>query len=871
MDTDEKSLDSKQLFYKLVRLHRWDEQRRESLAAVKAADGASGNGEPEAGALRVVETLAADREGFARVVHEVEEWLRLRLPGEHMPEVVKESAASAELKRLYALLEVSPRLREIFAAAPLFSEADPRAVETLARFADVTPDGQSMLNTLDAVFMGVLESAQGTDLAGAGPLPIEELYDVPLNILTEHLGKVLAVQKAAQKAAERLTLLPHRCWLVVLASLEDGRDYTDGSESEAGKLLRALQPDVPPELQAGFGRPPRLSQIEPLLFRLVWEKRRDLTTAHALLPEGSLGAAQAPSLRAAGVEARRILLADEWSAAELVGDFEFGLRLRFELARHLVEVRKTAKVETLIYKWPLAARLALANRSSIVNVESYLLRQTVGEAPPGTTEEERQLYKLSQEDELFARLLRTQPYFSGIALFQYLSAAPLPSVTVPTTTPTTSTTTTTGTITRTTTDTPTTTTDEPKGLPSERGRRSAGPPSTQPPTEDYDTYIFKVEPYIQTNDPEVIEWQTEIYHDGGIIGPPGNPEVGFKKLFQEVYGAAVGKLSEGGDPQPLLSRMFSRTDREYLFRVVTAGKVIWKTFFGTFTDNFRSVREASGADRNMRVAVACDSTLWHLPWEWLTLPGEENNFVLSEKHSLVHFLPSLDSDPSKERPPEPEFVQRLTPPLRVLVVMPSATYDTTMAAEAERRAIALGQELVQQGVMVRRLSGGDVTPDSLHAAIIDHSPHVLHFEGGVESVVTNNIYQPCLMLTGGTLLSLEELKEELKTAGLQLLVIKNSPNAVYRSDSVRELLEGLVGNIIPAAIAPVRAMDDGPAGEFLRSFYRALGDGKRLEAAVARARLELLSKGGDWSAYALFAYLKTLEASRLLPPPAPTS
>jgi hypothetical protein len=849
LDTNKKPVDNKQLFYKLVRLHRWDEQRRETLAA--------GVGELEAGALRVVKLLAADREGFARVMSEAEEWLKSR--GEKKSEAAPETPE--QVRRLYALLEGSRRLREILAAAPPFSEADPRAVETLARFADVTPDGQSMLNTQDAVFMGVLEAAQGPDLAGL--LPIEELHTATINILTEHLGKALAVQKADKAAAERLTLLPHRHWPAVLASLEDGRDYTDGAESEAGRLLRALQPEVSPELQAGFGRPPRLSQLEPLLYRLVWEKRDDLRAALALLPESALGAAQAPSLRPCGTEARRILLADEWVGKEHADDFEYGLRLRFELARHLVEVRKTAKVETLIYKWPQAARLALANRSSIVNVESYLLRQTVAEAPPGTTEEERELYKLSQEDELFARLLRTQPYFSGIALFQYLSAAPLPPVTRPTTAPTTATT-----KTAPPDDTKAVPTDAQRGLPTERGGRGSAPPAAQRPTDDYDTYVFTVAPFAPTNDPEVFEWQTEIYHDGGIINPPGNPKVSSKQLSREVYEAAVGKLSEGGDPQPLLSRMFSRTDREYLFRVVTAGKVIFKTFFGTFTERFRSVRQASGADGNMRVAVACDLDFWHLPWEWLTFPGEETNFVLSEKHSLVRFLPS--PLPSKERP-EPDFVQRLTPPLRVLIVMPATSFDPAALGEADGRALSLEESLMQQGVLVRRLSGMGVTAENLRAAILDHSPHVLHYEGGVESVTTNNVYQPCLLLSGSTLLPLGELKEELKTAGLQLLLIKNSPNVVYRSESVRELLEGLVGEVVPAAIAPVRSMDDAPAGEFLRSFYRALGDGKRLEAAVARARLELLSKGGDWSAYALFAHLKTLESSRLLPPPAPPS
>jgi hypothetical protein len=879
LNTDEKPVDNKPLFHKLVRLHRWDEQRRETLAAEKAAPAPT---PPDA--LRAVESLAADRAGFARFMCEAERLLGS--PGEDKPAGAKEPGGEgaeekgaapeppAELKRLCALLEGSPRLREIFAGEPPFSSADPRAVETLARFADVTPDGQSMLNTQDAVFMGVLEAVQGPALAYASPMPGDEISWAAALLFAEHLGKTLAVQAADEAAAERLAALTPEHWHVVLSSLEDSRDYTDGPRSEAGKLLGELRQQTPQELQAGFGRPPRISQIEPRLFRLVWEKRREL--GKMLLPrDAPLGTAQAAYFRPAGIEARDLLINEVEGCAEPVRDFSAALRLRFELARHLVGVRKDAKVETLIYKWPQAARLALANRSSIINVESYLLRQNVTEAPPGATEEERELYKLTQEDELFARLLRTRPYFSEIALFQYLSASPLPPVTRPAPTPaappappappTGSATTTTQT---------TTPDDEPRRQPPThrrpRGAMPDSPAPTQTPTDEYDTYVFNVEPVgpADASDPNVWEWHAAIYHDGGIIGPPASVKIDLIKLRREVFKSVLGEfesapgdLAEPADPQPLLSRMFSRTDREYLFKVVQAGKTLFKSFFRTFADVLRSTRHASGLNANVRMAVACDPELTPLPWEWLALPGGDANFVLSERHSLVRFLPSPVH--GGETPPEPEFAQRLTPPLRVLIVMPS--YERSMQEETESRATLLDEELKQRGVMTRRLSGELITLESVRRAINDFIPHVLHFEGRIDVVSTPMGLHPYLSLTEP--LTLAQLKVELRLAGLQLLVLRNSSSFIYTAAAVHGLLEGLVGEVIPAALAPVRAMDEGPGFEFVRSFYRALCDGRRLEEAVARARMELLSKGGDWSAYALFAHLPTLQASRLLPPP----
>jgi CHAT domain len=904
---EQKPFDNKQLLYKLVKMYRWDERRREARDADAAAQGAGpGDAAEDDGALRALRSLALDRDAFARAMLKLEARLTKQEeraavpqqpPAAETPAAPDSSSAPAdfehhaEWERLWSLLEASASLRELFVSAPLLSEADPRAVETLAQFADFTPDGQFMLNTQDAIFMGVLDAVMERDQTDAGRLSAQEMSKAAANLFAEHFGKALAVQKAGEGLAARLAVLsatPH--WQAVLASLEEGRDYTDGAQSEAGKALQELQPQATPELRAGFSTPPRLSQMQPALFALAWEKRNRLGEALDLVPAGSLGAAQGLSLRPAGAKARELLswwrgearrvedlesalrYSDRARARRLnavwVEDLEFALRLRVEMAHQLIQARKDAKVETLIYKWPEAARLALANPSSILNVESYqLLKKTVAPPPPHsfTTEEELKLYKLCDgetRDEQFVRLLDTQPYFSKIRLFHYLSAAPLP--------PPSPTASTTPTAARQTTEPTPRQTEPPK-------ESDAAPPPAQS-GDGYDTFIFSIDHHGGLGE------QVQLRVTKFTLTPDGKALLQYElekpvtlsppALYRELIETAVGTFGENSDPQPLLSRMFSRTDREYLFRVEQAGKTLYNRFFAGLGE--KGVPGEFSRDRGVRVMIACDPELSTLPWEWLTFPGEKENFVLSDRHSLVRLSPP--ALPAGEPPKEPEFAQRLTPPLRVLIAMPS--YEATTRDEVEKRATLLEAELAQRGVMTRRLSGDGVTPDSFRDAVNEFLPHVLHYEGGYflpDFSQPSSAPQPGLVLSIGeslglTTLKLATLKKELKAAGLQLMVLQNSPFVPQGVDAMMSLVEGLVGEAVPAALAPVRMIGDAPGLEFVRAFYRALMDGQKLEAAVARARLELLSKGGDWSAYALFfSDLKTLTSSRLLPPPMPSA
>ncbi|MBC7931211.1 MAG: CHAT domain-containing protein, partial [Rubrivivax sp.] len=716
------------------------------------------------------------------------------------------------------------------------------AVATLAQFADAAPDEHGTLGTQDGVFTGVLQR-DATDAA---------------QLLAEHAGKCLALIQADEPIAEKLDTLADTPthWQAVLASLEDGRDYTDGPESEAGKVLRSWQPSASAELQARLGSPPRLSQTPAEIFALVWQKRNDLSEAMRSLPAAASGLASAQSLRPAG-DAALSLLRGQPIVGKTLGDIEAAMRLRVEMARHLIEVRKVAKVETLLYKWPQAAQRALSNRNSIRNVESYLLREAVQTALTFSSDEERDLYEMCQSDPQFKRFLKLRPYFSDIPLFQYLTAAPLSQIAATTTTAT----------------PPPRPSTQPTTQPEETTAKVATTQAqtpTQAPPGEHATYVFAI-----SGDPKAFpnpagEYKYTVKISTPEVGlAPFDVEVDWARLSIELIKDVVGQVTDGVDTQPLLSRMFSQTDREYLFRVVRAGQQLYKKFFSDLGNKYGKyfeggIRQAFNAERNVRVVIETDlSWIMALPWEWLSFPHQEN-FILSDRHSLVRSVPGNKSE-------EDEYERPLTPPLRVLIVVPS--YSDSMRGEVEKRVMEL-QEMFGQnkGVKTKTLYGGDVTVESIGIALFDFIPHVLHFEGqfGITSAMTSDPPQPFIALPQKDTslvrqFFLPELEDMLKTAAVQLLVLQLSPFFPFFGNWVPDLASGLVKSALPAVIAPVRNIEDSAALEFMRGFYRTALDGQRLETAVGRARLELLSKGGDWSAYALFSSAETLQRSPVLP------
>lgn|GEM_PF-5899102 len=871
------------VFYKLVALHRWSNRQYDRLDDAKSAR-----------LLPTLALLARDAGEFKRAMQKIETGTFDAGVGTPAPAVSNAEAADGWTK-LWKAVAASQRLRDTFASEPLLSAADARLVATLAQFADIAPDEetQSMLGTQDAVFAEVLNLV----------LPPRDLTD-PEQLLAEHAGKCLALIHADRAFAARLEEIARTTQHapIVFASVEDGRDYTEGPSSDAGKLLTELRSTWDANLLSMLASAPRLTQIPPDLFKFIFDEFDGLEEAREHLPKSGVVASLA--FVAAGDAALKSLDAlTDPSRKKRLEDLRVAARLRVCAARALLEVRKTAKVETLRYKWPRAWRLATSNRRSIVNVENYLVereRMKDNEVFNPASDEETELYNLCETDPLFRSFLLVRPYFDKNKLFQELPAPPLSQIAKAQAAATTATqqqqqpppvdrtqTPRSGGVAIADTQQPAPT--EEKSETTQTTTQATTPTTTTPTattqaTGEYDTVNFEFVINYSSKPPADEERKTSyaVLVDAYESDFP-QPTVGVSNevsipssIAKEVFEAAVGPLKNDADPQPLLTRMFSQRGTEYLFRIVRAGKHLYKSFLGPLETKFdefvatrgtssRKFLELFAATNNSRVVIAVPPELKGLPWEWLTFPSQDRNFVLNVNHSLVRFVPKV----KPEGADEDESTRPLELPLKVLTVMPS--YFDNMRGEVEKRTTLLRETLGRSEVQTQALYGDDVTSDSFSNMLREFSPHVIHFEGQIGPSPPDETALPHLVLRSARrgfaqeLLNLTELKQILASAGVRLMVLQNSPFFPFQTPLVFRLVEELLTDTLPAALAPVRAMDDASAVEFVHSFYGALLDGHALEPAISRARLELLSKGGDWSAYALFSDAQTLRRSPILP------
>jgi hypothetical protein len=848
---------TEELFSKLVKLHKWDE---------RAADGPK--------ILPAIATLARRGAAFTQTMRDLEASLKTQNaeppagPLANLPPVQIVSAVSEEDKNWQSLrreAENSASLRALLASEPLLSKADPRAVATLAPMADVAPDTQSpqaMLYTQDGVFMNVFDAVLYRSLTE------------PTQLTLDYLAKFIFLYRGDQTAppGEGLTewlatLAETLHWQTVSASLEDARDYTDGADREAAEKLREGQQLKTTGVAAKLSKAPPVSRIPPELFALAWARRDVIDEALKPPMAAPLGA---PVIFVSTFVDDELcasialdLLRRDTSAKRALDDIEYALGLRIEMAQHFIKARRSAKLDALFYKWPEAARLAMSNPKSLDEVESYLFPPT---PTPGaanfTCDESRAIYEMCERDQQLSRFLGIHPHFRDInrsELTGHRPAAP-PSTAVV------------GSVATTTpvprfnavgevSDAAPATNASPQLTPEEKSPSQTTRPTEKASSAAYETFFLR----IRSAPPE--EQTRPIASIYDVSYELGAEKSEWARINLSVYELAEELLSTIGikddqEAQLYLTRMFTQTDTEYLFRLTNAGKLLFKAFFeahGAFVKppDFGLVHSLLHSNILFRVVVETDtSDVVTLPWEWLAFPGQSENFLLSEKHSLVRSLPK------KERPPE----RNLTPPLRVLALIPSP-YET-MRSEVERKAASLREVFESRaGVRTLFLTGEEATKKALADALFDLQPHILHFDGHVSEQTWEGKSQPCLLMAQAQPLFLFELKEMLRPYGVQLMLFRNNPAFYLGVNLVLEMVKGLMEDVLPAVIAPVRTVDDAPTLEFVRGFYRALLDGRAPEESLAAARRGLLGKGGDWTAFTLFSDFETLGSSRLAPPP----
>jgi len=269
-----------------------------------------------------------------------------------------------------------------------------------------------------------------------------------------------------------------------------------------------------------------------------------------------------------------------------------------------------------------------------------------------------------------------------------------------------------------------------------------------------------------------------------------------------------------------------------------------KLFDALFRESVRDqykarYREAVGTNSGIRVRLELGEApeLAVLPWELLFDKDLYQFLALSEKTPVVRYL-------GVSVPVRP---LQVTAPLRVLVVAPQphgtealnvyeewSNLETAMAGLQEDGRVEL-QPLEAPTVRALReqLSG-------------DRDYHVLHFIGHGDFDPDADEAHLAFEQEDGSedLVDGETLTDILHNHESLRLVVLNSCEAAETSPSnpFAGLAQSLVRKETPAVVAMQSVISDDSAVEFSESFYRAIGAGRPIEAAVAMGRMAIRSQ-----------------------------
>jgi hypothetical protein len=717
-----------------------------------------------------------------------------------------------------------PSLKELFASDPHpFAGAPVEHLQLLAEVSDITTDPQRMVYSRNGTFVAIVEALQKS-----------QDFE-PEALVVDWLNKFFELLETEASIAEMLyNLAGESYWLIVLASLRDGRDYTGDEEPIVAQTLRDWQAKLTADFRALLFKPEHLSRAPAKLIQMAWNNQHLFAEARNSIPPDKRDQNPLEERKQVVNESLRLFKEKATGAyLEIEGD----LIVLATVARHYINVRKFAKLDGFVYTWPDIARLAMSNYPALEYVEDLLVNRKPRPADTDLdTREARDLYELCARNDRLIRFLRLRPRFAEIDDDELRRYRPLAPVVI----------------------------TEASVQAAARGASGAAdfpaapapeaPPAPAPAKPVENSYIEIVPDYgpDSTQQTYALSFSGVDYNYSGYkFGVP------FVKVVEQVR-AGVGGIASDNELQSVLRDLFASSMTQAEARLTRAGNVLLQQIF---FPNMRSHYGSLLADnRPLRVVVeSSEKEAHYLPWEWLPGFSPSQLFLSTPEHSLVrHLTPPRDS-PKEEMPPS--FVT----PLKLMSIVPPAPVGQRFTSDNTIRAL----QSVVSGEPVDYLSliRSEATPSKIVEELRSFQPKLVHFEGFLNTSTTDPEYIEFYFGQNNPVVSINAFAQDLKQNGVQLLVIgRNSMAQIYENLGAKAAFQ-LIKQGVPAVIAPMRAIDDALATTFTTEFYRAFLQGNTLESALHIARRKLAAKGGDWSVFALFANPAHLDHFQLLREP----
>lgn len=716
-------------------------------------------------------------------------------------------------KKLLEAVAAVATLQELFSSdQDPFDGAPPEHLQLLAEVSDMTTEpSQKMVYSRNGTLVAVVEAMRQSQDFNPEPLIVDGL---------NKFFTLLETDNATAKMLYDLAVSPH--WYVVMAWLRSDRDYTRDEDAPVAAALAQWNAKMTEELEKILLNPGHLSRAPKKVIRLGWEHRKLFAEARASIRPNEREKDPVDERRQV---ANAAFLLFEEKAKEQCEEIKAELNVFAVVARHFINVRKFAKFDGFVYTWPEIARLGMANYAALKYVEDLLLNRKPRPSDADLDAvQARDLYELCEKNDRFIRFLRLRPHFGEISQKELMRYRPLEPVRV--------------------TETP--------GTSASRAAEFTAPqpPAPPPPIKGFEVRTLYIERV--ANAPfksEGVTYSVSLPTPGSRV--VYSPEIAFsvEKLLQKML-AAMGVSSDGALQDVLkqlfLSGLSFAEERMWHGSNMLAVNILP---FGARAQ----LTELLQQDTALRLVIKSPETeVQYLPWEWW--PGSSSRLLLSSgDHSVVRGF-----NPDTENPAP------LIAPLRLMSIMPTAPKGRLFLSDITIKA--LDEVASAHGARYRPLIREDATLKNLQYALDAVKPHVVHFEGYVNISDAEHVDEGLRIVLSepdADGINLKEFGALLKSNGVQLLVIgRNGVSRIYENPGATAAF--LLANQGLSIIAPMRAIDDASATTFTTEFYRAFLQGNTLESALRLARRALVSKGGDWSVFALFADPSRLDNFQLI-------
>jgi CHAT domain len=755
---------------------------------------------------------------FGRLIRKTDQYqkalvlIRETPPNGPLPASAGDALSDDEWQKLYKLTSCALPLRQMFAdSRDPFQGGSPDEISLLGELSDLTTDPQTMFYSRNGTFHLVLEAVrQRSELNTA-------------ELISDSLNSFYMLLQANEQVAKLLyELAGSNDSHVVLASLYDGRDYT-ADESEATKeTLKTWNQKLSTELRAILLRPTKLFRAPKSLVKLAWERRDLFKKASDLIPQNPtvIGSER---IRKISNEAYRQFVAEAKDQLEAV---EAELQLLAVVARHYISVRKFAKLDGLVYAWPRIAALAMANYPNLEYVEGFFV-----ERKPRPTETEleardaRELYDLCVNNAGLIRFLRLRPYFKEIDENELRRYRPLAAVTI---------------------------SDPAQPVPAATITIQSPPviptPVVSAPMRSRVCELIIEHASLDTPAPEEFEFEVSL-NVSSKEPVKGQGKLSVRKLLDTML-RAVGVPSEES-LQSVLKNISSGTAAEQI--LIRGGTQLFNAIIGEtgLEDPFW---EAFQGGQPVRLIISSNiGDLFFLPWEWLPRPGYAELLLSHSRFSLVRSRP-FRTDVS---PPS------LFPPIKLLGLFPNGPVGSRNISEDSVRAL---ESVVRERGVHESLIRRDADWLHVQATLSRFLPDIAHFEGYI-TFEPETLHLSILFSSNDTIteVPLAQFGPQLVENGVKLFVVGRNEVTRVLGNPGAIFSNFLISSGVLAVLAPIRAVDDVTATTFTTEFYTAFLTGNSLEQALYIARRKVASRGGDWTAFALFANPSVLDFFQPLP------